>query len=198
MAVDPMAKLDFPRALRHIVRQDPDIIMVGEIRDPETAEIAARAAITGHLVLSTLHTNDAAGVFPRLVDMKVEPFIVADALNGVIAQRLVRRLCPLCKQIGVIGTKMAQLLKLPDDMSAHIPVGCNQCGMTGYKGRFALYEYISVDDEMRLEMGQCNYDLSTVNMIMRKRRKSILENGIANIALGNTTAEEVIRVVFRE
>ena len=198
MAVDPNAGLDFPRALRHIVRQDPDIIMVGEIRDSETAAIAARAAITGHLVLSTLHTNDAAGVFPRLVDMGVEPYMVAAALNGVIAQRLVRRLCPLCKKESVLCPAEADLLKLPADAKIFMPGGCNQCGQLGYKGRFALYEYIAVDDAMRRDMAACQYDLGQVEAIMRKNSRSMLKNGIENIILGNTSAAEVIRAVFRE
>jgi len=198
MAVDPKAGLDFPRALRHILRQDPDIIMVGEIRDQETAVIAAQAAITGHLVLSTLHTNDAAGVFPRLVDMGVEPFMAAASLNGVIAQRLVRRLCPLCAKKEPILDSEARWLRLAPETTAYGAKGCNQCGQTGYKGRFALYEYIIIDETMRRDMAAVQYNLGEVEKIMMRNTRSILKNGAQNIVLGHTSVAEVIRVVFRE
>lgn len=197
-AVDPKAGLDFPRALRHILRQDPDIIMVGEIRDKETALIAAQAAITGHLVLSTLHTNDAAGVFSRLVDMGIEPFMVAASLNGVIAQRLVRRLCTACAKPGAIKLDEAKWFKLPMGTTAYSAVGCKQCKQTGYKGRFAIYEYIAIDDAKRREMASCNYDLSKVEEILRKDYRSMLDNGIKNVIMGRTSIAEVVRVVFRE
>ena len=198
MAVDPKAGLDFPKALRHILRQDPDIIMVGEIRDQETAAIAAQAAITGHLVLSTLHTNDAAGVFPRLVDMGVEPFMAAAALNGVIAQRLVRRLCPFCAEREPVSDIEAKWLMLLPETMAYAARGCNQCGQTGYKGRFALYEYIIVDEIMRRDMAAVQYNLGEVEKIMMRSSRSILKNGVQNIILGHTSVAEVIRVVFRE
>jgi len=193
MAIDPKAGLDFPRALRHILRQDPDIIMVGEIRDAETAAITTQAAITGHLVLSTLHTNDAAGVFPRLVDMGIEPFMVAASLNGVIAQRLVRRLCSFCAE-----QEESEWPELPPGSKVYAARGCNQCGHTGYKGRFALYEYIIIDEAMRRNMAACNYNPGKIEEIMRNNSRSILENGVQNIILGHTSVAEVIRVVFRE
>ncbi|MCL2399115.1 MAG: GspE/PulE family protein [Defluviitaleaceae bacterium] len=198
VAVDPKSGLDFPRALRHILRQDPDIIMVGEIRDPETALIAARAAITGHLVLSTLHTNDAAGAFPRLVDMGIQPFMVAASLNGIIAQRLIRQLCSGCAKSASLSSVESQMLKLPKDMTVYEAKGCNHCGQTGYKGRFALYEYVIIDETMRHDMAVEGYDPGKVDAIMRKNIRTMLENGIKNIILGRTTAAEVIRVVFRE
>jgi type IV pilus assembly protein PilB len=190
VAVDHKAGMDFPRALRHILRQDPDIIMLGEIRDAETAAIAIQAAITGHLVLSTLHTNDAAGVFPRLADMGIEPFMIAASLNGVIAQRLLRRLCPFCK--AAEAPKDAEWLKLPADAVVYGPRGCNHCGNTGYKGRFAIYEYIIVDEDMRRDMAE--------EGLARKGRRSrpMLENAVKNVILGNTSAAEVMRVVFRD
>ena len=198
VAVDPKAGLDFPRALRHILRQDPDIIMVGEIRDSDTASIAMQAAITGHLVLSTLHTNDASGVFPRLVDMGVEPFMVAASLNGVIAQRLVRRLCPLCKEKTTISHTEAHLLSLAELTEIYTANGCNNCGNTGYKGRFAIYEYIILNDNIRQEMAASNYDPVQVSAIMKQNSGSMLENGIARVLAGDTSAKELIRVVFRE
>ena len=200
VAIDVKVGLDFPRALRHILRQDPDIIMVGEIRDNETAAITAQAAITGHLVLSTLHTNDAKGVFPRLVDMEVEPFMVAASLNAVIAQRLVRRLCPLCKVASQPKSSEAEWLKLPIDASVYIPRenGCNQCGNTGYKGRFAIYEYILIDETMRREMAAVKYEAARVESIMASAMSaSMLENGSKNVLEGNTSADEIIREVFR-
>ena len=198
VAVDPRAGFGFPRALRHILRQDPDIIMIGEIRDRETADIAVQAAVTGHLVLTTLHTNDAAGVFPRLVDMGIKPYMAAACLNGVIAQRLVRRLCPFCKESKITNRLESELLKLPEDTKIYAPTGCNQCGNTGYKGRFALYEYIIISESMRRDMAAAKYNLGSVEEIMRKNCRPILENGIENIFLGHTSAAEVIRAVFRE
>ncbi|MCL2421658.1 MAG: GspE/PulE family protein, partial [Defluviitaleaceae bacterium] len=198
VAVDPKAGLDFPRALRHILRQDPDIIMVGEIRDGETAAIAMQAAVTGHLVLSTLHTNDAAGVFPRLMDMGIEPFMVAASLNGVIAQRLVRRLCPACKAESQPSATEGKWLNLPPDTTTYAAKGCNQCNQTGYKGRFALYEYILTNETMRREMAAAAYNPSRIEEIMLAKSRSILENGVKRITLGDTSIAEVIRVVFRE
>jgi len=198
VAVDPKAGLDFPRALRHILRQDPDIIMIGEIRDQETAAIAVQAAITGHLVLTTLHTNDAAGVFPRLMDMGVEPFMAAASLNGVIAQRLVRRLCPFCKEASKPSAVESEWLKLPPSTSIYAAKGCNQCGQTGYKGRFALYEYILFNESMRREMAAVGYNPGQVEAIMKKKSRSMLENGVQRMILGHTSIAEVIRVVFRE
>ena len=199
VAVDPKAGLDFPRALRHILRQDPDVIMVGEIRDPETAAIAAQAAITGHLVLSTVHTNDAAGVFPRFVDMGVEPFMVAAALNGVIAQRLVRRLCRFCKEKQLISKfNQTKTIPIPVGSMVYTPNGCNQCGNTGYKSRFALYEYVIINDAMRRDMAENEYNLGHVENIMRGHCRPIVENGIENILMGNTSVDEVMRAVYRE
>ena len=197
VAIDPKSGLDFPRALRHILRQDPDIIMVGEIRDAETASIAMRAAITGHVMLTTLHTNDAAGVFPRLVDMGVEPFLVAAALNGVIAQRLVRRLCPFCKEEHSITIAEAAWLKIEPDSKVYAARGCNLCGKTGYKGRFALYEYIIIDDEMRNDLAAAGYDPRSIQKILVRNMSSMVSCGARNILEGNTSVEEVVRVVYR-
>jgi len=196
--IDPKVGLDFPRALRHILRQDPDIIMVGEIRDRETAAIATQAAITGHLVLSTLHTNDAAGVFPRLVDMGVEPFMVAASLNGVIAQRLVRRLCSFCKDVSAPNSLEAKLLNLAPEAVICAAKGCKQCGYTGYKGRFAIYEYIILNEQRRQKMAAAKYEPSEISKILKESGRSMLENSVPNLLAGHTSAEEVIRVVLRE
>jgi len=198
VSVDTKIGFDFPRALKHILRQDPDIIMVGEVRDEETAAIAVRAAITGHLVLYTLHTNDAVGVFPRLVDMGVKPYLVAASLNGVIAQRLVRRLCPFCAVQKPCTSTEAKILGLPENAETYVPVGCNQCNKVGYKGRFALYEYIVLNEAMRNAMADCRYEPREVEKIWKKDMKTMLHNGVRNILAGNTSVEEVMRVAFRE
>lgn len=147
--VNTKANLTFSSALRSILRQDPDIIMVGEIRDEDTAEIAVRAAITGHLVFSTLHTNDAPGAVIRLEDMKVSDYLVADALVGVIAQRLVKRLCPACKKRGRTSDAEMKILGLDEPASVFRPQGCQFCGNTGYKGRVAVHEIMYVTDRIK-------------------------------------------------
>ena len=137
--VNTKANMTFAAALRSILRQDPDIIMIGEIRDEETAEIAVRSAITGHLVFSTLHTNDAVGAITRLEDMGVDNYLVADALVGVIAQRLVKRLCPMCKSTGLTNEKEMEILGINEPIEISRPCGCNFCGSTGYRGRIAVH-----------------------------------------------------------
>lgn len=147
--VNVKANMTFAVALRSILRQDPDIIMVGEMRDEETAEIAVRAAITGHLVFSTLHTNDAPGSITRLQDMGVEDYLVADSLVGVIAQRLVKRLCPACKKRSKTTQKEMEILGLNAPINIFRPQGCQFCNNTGYKGRIAVHEMMHINDNMR-------------------------------------------------
>lgn len=147
--VNARANMTFASALRSILRQDPDVIMIGEIRDEETAEIAIRAAITGHLVFSTLHTNDAPGALVRMTDMGVEDYLVSDALVGVIAQRLVKRLCPACKKRGRTTQKEMDILGLSEPASIYRPQGCQYCNGTGYKGRLAIHEIMYLNDELR-------------------------------------------------
>jgi general secretion pathway protein E len=150
--VNPKIDLDFARALRAILRQDPDIIMIGEIRDLETAQIAVQASLTGHLVLATLHTNDAASAMTRLADMGVEPYLLASSLLGVLAQRLVRTLCTACRTRAAATTGEAELLAeigLPSNMPLYAPAGCSECRDTGYRGRSGVYELIVVDDALR-------------------------------------------------
>ena len=144
--VNAKAGLTFASALRSILRQDPDIIMIGEIRDGETADIAVKAAITGHLVVSTLHTNGTASTVTRLIDMGLEPYLIGDALVGVIAQRLVRRLCPECKRLVYASDEEKRLLEVtsPEDLPIYEPVGCDACGGTGYMGRIGVYEIMPV------------------------------------------------------
>jgi type IV pilus assembly protein PilB len=152
--VNTKANMTFAAALRAILRQDPDIIMIGEIRDEETAEIAVRAAITGHLVFSTLHTNDAPGAITRLEDMGVADYLVADALAGVIAQRLVKRLCPACKKRGKSNAKEMEILGVTEPISIFRPVGCQFCNNTGYKGRIAIHEILFMNESMKNEVAR--------------------------------------------
>ena len=168
--VNTKANMTFAAALRSILRQDPDIIMIGEIRDEETAEIAVRSAITGHLVFSTLHTNDAPGAIVRLGDMGVQNYLVADALVGVIAQRLVKRLCPACKKKGRTNAKEMEILGINEPVSIARPQGCQFCNNTGYKGRIAVHELMYMNDNMRSAV------VSETNL--EKLRKISVENGM--------------------
>ena len=147
--INAKANLTFASALRSILRQDPDVVMIGEIRDEETAEIAVRAAITGHLVFSTLHTNDAPGALLRLEDMGIEDYLVSDALVGVIAQRLVKRLCPACKKRGKTNAKEMEILGITEPVSIARPQGCQFCSNTGYKGRISIHEIMYMNEEMK-------------------------------------------------
>jgi len=168
--VNTKANMTFAAALRSILRQDPDIIMIGEIRDEETAEIAVRSAITGHLVFSTLHTNDAPGAIVRLGDMGVQNYLVADALVGVIAQRLVKRLCPACKKKSRTTAKEMEILGINEPVSIARPQGCQFCNNTGYKGRIAVHELMYMNESMKSAV------MSENNL--EKLRKLCIENGM--------------------
>ena len=179
------AKIDltFAKALRAILRQDPDVIMIGEIRDHETAQIAVQASLTGHLVLATLHTNDAPSAVTRLTDMGIEPFLLSSSLLGVLAQRLVRKLCPHCRRQG-------------EDGLWH-PVGCDHCGHSGYKGRTGVYELVLVDETMRrlIHDGASEAEMARY---ARTKTPSILEDGWNMVLAGVTSADEVLRVTRDE
>jgi len=168
--VNAKANMTFAAALRSILRQDPDVIMIGEIRDEETAEIAVRSAITGHIVFSTLHTNDAPGAILRLEDMGVDDYLVADALVGVIAQRLVKRLCPACKKKGRTNAKEMEILGITEPISIARPQGCQFCNNTGYKGRVAVHEIMYMNESMK------NAVLTERNL--ETLRKLSIENGM--------------------
>jgi type II secretory ATPase GspE/PulE/Tfp pilus assembly ATPase PilB-like protein len=203
IAVRPKIGLSFATGLRHIVRQDPDIIMVGEIRDLETAEIAIQAALTGHLVFSTLHTNDAPGAITRLQDMGAEPYLVASVLHGVLAQRLVRRICLACRAPHTPDPADLRALGLTEALEETQPLfkgaGCDQCRGTGYRGRTAIYELFVINEDAR-------------SLIVRKaptgeiRRHAtdalgmvtLREDGWARAKLGITTIDEVLRVTQEE
>ena len=186
--------MDFARALRAFLRQDPDIIMVGEIRDRETAEIAINASLTGHMVFSTLHTNDAAGAFPRLIDMGVEPFLIASAVAGVMGQRLCRRLCPDCMKEVPLDRKYYTLAVPPDRDTVFEPNGCDKCSRTGYKGRRALFEVLEVDEEIEGAIVRRENASEIRKRSLAKGMKTLREDGWAKVFAGVTSVKEILRV----
>lgn len=197
--VNPKVDMTFARGLRAILRQDPDVVMVGEIRDQETAEIAVQASLTGHLVLSTLHTNSAIGAITRLVDMGVEPFLLSSSLLGVLAQRLVRVLCPHCKEAYQADAAERKLLGVEADGAPTLyrARGCADCHQQGYRGRTGIYELVVFDDHMRSLIHSV---ASEQEMIRHARLSSpgIREDGRRKVLQGVTTVEEVLRVTQEE
>ncbi|HEX8156362.1 MAG TPA: GspE/PulE family protein [Solirubrobacteraceae bacterium] len=194
--VNTKAGLHFATGLRSMMRADPDIIMVGEIRDRETAQIAVESALTGHLVLSTLHTNDAASAITRLVEMGIEPFLVASAIDCVVAQRLARKLCQHCKERQIISAEELRNngIRSQFDMEAYSAMGCTRCGHSGYKGRIGLYEVMSVSDEIRkLTLARvAATDISEV--AVRQGTRLMRDDGVEKVRLGLTSIAEVTRV----
>jgi len=201
MQVNTTKGMTFAGGLRHVLRQDPDIIMVGEIRDAETARMAIQSALTGHLVFSTLHTNDAAGAVTRLLDLGVEPYLAASSLIGVMAQRLVRRICPECSQPyepdetdrlrwGIDPAELA-------GADLRIGAGCEHCLKTGYYDRLGIFELLTVDQAVRTEILAC----ATASAIKARARdagmRTLRQDGIAKVLAGLTTPEEVVRVTAR-
>ena len=179
--VNPKIELTFAKALRAILRQDPDVIMIGEIRDFETAQIAIQASLTGHLVLATLHTNDAPSAVTRLTDMGVEPFLLSSSLLGVLAQRLVRKLCPHCKRQDAAAGR-------------YHPVGCSECGNTGYKGRTGVHELLVFDNAIR-ELLVEHPSIQAIRAAARKAgTRTLQESGIAKVLAGITSINEIVRV----
>ena len=194
--VNPRAGLHFHTGLRSMMRADPDIIMVGEIRDRETAQIAIESALTGHLVLSTLHTNDAASAVTRLVDMGVEPFLVASAIDCVVGQRLARKLCQHCKDRGIITADVlrANGIRSQFDMEAYQPKGCARCNHTGYKGRIGLYEVMIVTEEIRkLTLARAPAP-EIAEVAVRQGMRLMRDDGLEKVRHGMTSIEEVTRV----
>jgi len=196
--VNPQTGMTFATGLRAILRQDPNIIMIGEIRDRETAEIAIRASLTGHLVLSTLHTNDSIGTVTRLIDMGIEPFMVATSLNGVVSQRLIRRVCRDCseateptkREIDIFAESGMTIEKI------HRGKGCSTCNYTGYKGRVAIHELLLINNELRNEIAN-GADFSTLHSIAHNNKTIfLLEDGLLKVKQGITTTEEVLRVTM--
>ncbi|MDG2022039.1 MAG: GspE/PulE family protein [Phycisphaerales bacterium] len=191
-----MIDMTFARALKALLRQDPDVVMVGEIRDHETASIAVQAALTGHLVLSTLHTNDAPSSVTRLINIGVEPFLVGAALNGVLAQRLVRRICPACVEEVEVPDEMRDFLVVHGLDRNTLPQGhgCEACRNTGYSGRLGLYELLVFDDHLRDLIASSPNVTEFRRICCERGMVSLREDGFAKIAAGQTTVEEVLRV----
>ncbi|MFA5358971.1 MAG: GspE/PulE family protein [Patescibacteria group bacterium] len=208
--IRPEVKFTFASGLRSLLRQDPNIIMVGEIRDSQTAEMAIHASLTGHLIFSTLHTNDSLGAVPRLIDMKVEPFLLASTLNIVVAQRLTRKICQACKeQIEIPDYLLKNIMKefdgidkdqLPQGLDISHPVfyhgrGCDLCQGSGYHGRVAIAEILSINDEIK-RLIVSGYNIDEVKKEMRKQKMlTLMQAGLLRAAEGLTTVEEVLRVI---
>ncbi len=199
--VNPSVGLDFAQALRHILRQDPDIIMVGEIRDYETARNAIQAALTGHLVLSTLHTNDAPSAITRLIDIGVEPFLIASTLIGIVAQRLVRTICPHCKEekwipeedLKPFGVKLSQNKK---KLKVMVGKGCSMCRNTGFLGRTAIFEILPVDEEIKKLIASKAPEDEIRKVALKKGMQTLKMAGLKKVLNGETTIEEVLRVTL--
>jgi len=194
--------LTFASGLRHILRQDPDVIMVGEIRDLETAEIAVRAALTGHLVFSTLHTNDAAGAITRLVDMGIEPFLVSSSLEAVIAQRLVRTICPACKESYQPDEELLREVGYPMPTSGPVILwrgrGCEECRFTGYKGRAGIFEILVMQESLRPLIIERTSSSTIKQAALQQGMKTLRDDGWGKVRSGFTTLEEVARVTQEE
>lgn len=198
--INPKAGLTFASGLRSVLRQDPNIMLVGEIRDSETADIAIRAALTGHLVFSTLHTNDAAGTITRLLDMDVEPFLVASSVLGVVAQRLVRKICPECKENYTLPLDSLECQFLETEpnslISLHRGRGCSQCNNTGYRGRMAIHEVMPITPQIREAI---NYKASSDqirNIAIKQGMSTMCQDGIQKAMAGLTDIKEVMRVSY--
>jgi len=204
LQVRPEIGLTFASALRHILRQDPDVIMVGEIRDRETADIAIRASLTGHLVFSTLHTNDAPGAITRLVDMGIEPFLTASALELIIAQRLVRRLCPHCTRMEPVNpTKFADAISILGLEPAEVAgvttlaaaVGCDRCRKTGFRGRVGLFEILRPTDELRDLIVKREPTRALIQCARAEGMRTLAQSGWIQVRAGLTTLDEVLQVI---
>jgi type IV pilus assembly protein PilB len=211
--VKPEIGYTFAQGLRQILRQDPNIIMVGEIRDEETASLAVNAALTGHVVLSTLHTNSSVGVVPRLIDMGVRPFLIPSTLRVVISQRLIRTLCPECKiktrppekikdyileRVKSLPASVKSEIKIEQPLLLYAAKGCDTCGFTGYTGRMGLYEVLSMTDELA-EIIQKNPLENLIFKVAQKQGMLTMEQeGILKVLRGQTTIEEVVRATVEE
>ncbi|MCX7869094.1 MAG: GspE/PulE family protein, partial [Terrimicrobiaceae bacterium] len=200
IAIRPEIGLTFASALRSILRGDPNVIMVGEMRDLETAEIAIRAALTGHLVFSTLHTNDAVGGITRLLDMTIEPFLVGSSVRAFIAQRLVRRLCPACAQPAGISREELAALGFPQELAgrAKKPVGCEKCRGAGYIGRIAIFEICMMSPKLQEMIQHRATGPEIREQAIREGMVPLRRDGWRKVADGRTSIEEVVRVTSEE
>ncbi len=206
MQINPKANLTFANCLRSILRQDPDVILVGEIRDVETAEISIHAALTGHLVFSTLHTNDAAGAVTRLLDMGIEPFLVASSVAAIVAQRLVRTICAACRQsyapsaeeLARLGVRPSALGGEGRSITLARGAGCEVCGGSGYRGRVAIYEILPVDEQIR-RLIMAKADAGAIrDAAVGTGMRTLRVEGMAKVLQGQTTGEEVLRVTQQQ
>ena len=196
--INPKAGLTFAGTLRSMLRQDPNVIMVGEIRDQETAEIALQAAQTGHLVLSTLHTNDSIAAITRLLDLNIQGFLISASVSAVIAQRLVRKLCDCAEKVPMTDEHAARLLAggiVDFDSHVHIPAGCNKCDSSGYKGRVGIYELLLLDEQIRSAIRSGARDEEIRNLARSGGMRLMQEDALEKVKIGVTTMEEVLRVV---
>jgi type II secretory ATPase GspE/PulE/Tfp pilus assembly ATPase PilB-like protein len=196
--VRPEIGLTFARALRGFLRQDPDIIMVGEVRDLETAEIAIQAALTGHLVFSTLHTNDAAGAFTRLLDMGVEPYLVASAVEAVVAQRLVRKLCPSCRRAEAPEPGFLEEIGFPLELlaerSVYVADACEECRRTGFRGRGGIFEVLQVTEAVESMVINRRSSTEIKQQALRDGMRTLRDDGWEKVVNAVTTIKEVLRV----
>ncbi len=200
--VKPEIELDFGRCLRAILRQDPDIILIGEIRDKETIDIAIKASLTGHLVLSTFHTNDAPSAISRMVYMGIEPYLLASTLNLIIAQRLVRKICDKCKAPIALSREVLKRLGISEEQAAAGGIcqgkGCKNCGETGYLGRLPVFEFMPMDNDLREMLVEGASEGKMRAAVRSKGYGGLLESGVSKMLEGLTTAEEVLRVTYAE
>lgn len=197
VAVNVKAGLTFANALRSILRQDPDVIMVGEMRDLETSEIAIRSAITGHLVFSTLHTNDATSSVNRLIDMGCQPYMIGSAVRGIIAQRLVRKICPNCKIGYSITEEEHKLTKIPLGTTVYKGRGCQSCKQIGYKGRFGVHEVFITDSYMQDMISRRQFTSEQVReQAIKRGMRTLYDNALWNVIEGNTTIHEMLRITY--
>ncbi|HQU30053.1 MAG: type II secretion system ATPase GspE [Planctomycetia bacterium] len=192
--VNPQINLTFASGLRSILRHDPDVVLIGEIRDRETASIAIQASLTGHLVLSTLHTNDSASAFTRLMDMGMEDYLISSCIIGVLAQRLVRKICGKCREAFVPGDDLRQTLKMPAGEYLYRPKGCDECSNTGFKGRKCIAEFLCVDDTIRRLILAHKDSSEIMKEAVRGGTKSLWVDGLESVRRGETTLEELLRV----
>ena len=193
--VNPKIGLSFAEGLRTFLRQDPDILMVGEIRDRETAEIAIQASLTGHLVFSTLHTNDSCTAVTRLVEMGVEPFLISSSLIGILAQRLVRVICSHCKEEYAPSSDVLRDIGFQENIKLHRGAGCKRCNYNGFSGRIGIYELLVIDDEIRNQIVSKASADQIRNAAFRKGFRTLLQDGLDKVKEGITTSEEVLRVM---
>jgi general secretion pathway protein E len=198
MQVHSKIGLTFAAGLRSVLRQDPDIIMVGEIRDPETLEMAVQAALTGHLVFSTLHCNDAAGAAARCIDMGLEPFLLTSSVIAIMAQRLVRKICPSCKVAEPCSVELAERLEIEPGTPLYRGQGCEKCRSTGYQGRLAVFELMKLTEPLK-QLIHRKESASTIRQeALTEGMVSLRQDAIRKVVAGQTTPEEVFRSVYLE